>query len=244
MSSPLNTTPADYSWSVTIKSAFIHSLPIMSGFLFLGMAYGVYMRGLGFDAIYPILMALLIFAGSVEFISAGLLLLAFNPIYTFLMILMISARQIFYAISMLEKYHQAGRKKYYLISATVDESFAVNYSAKIKNNVDESWHMVFVTLFLHLYWVAGTVFGALVANILPFDLKGSEFAMTALFLVIFVEQWLKETSHRSSLIGLFVTLLALLLFGKTHFLIPAMIGILVLLTVQYKKSSILQNIEK
>lgn len=243
MSDPLMKIQQPFSWLYTIKSAFIHSLPILSGFLFLGMAYGVYMRALGFDAIYPILMALLIFAGSVEFVVAGLLLLAFNPLYTFLMILMISARQIFYAISMLEKYHQAGRKKYYLIASTVDESFAVNYSAKIKEGVDEGWHMVFVTLFLHLYWVAGTALGALLANVIPFDLKGSEFAMTALFLVIFVEQWLKETSHFSSILGLLATLLALLLFGKTHFLIPAMMTILLLLTLRYKQQRHLSSTE-
>ncbi len=230
----MSSSSSAFSWSATIHSAFKQSLPIMAGFLFLGTAYGVYMRALGFEPIYPILMALLIFAGSVEFIAAGMLVMAFNPLYTFLMIIMISARQIFYAISMLEKYHQSGAKKYYLISATVDESFAINYSAKIAPNVDESWHMVFVTLFLQMYWVCGAGIGAFLAEVLPFDLKGSEFAMTALFLVIFAEQWMKESSHISSLIGLGVTLGALLIFGKTHFLIPAMIGILVLLTLQRK----------
>lgn len=238
MSHHLNSSTPTILWSATIKSAFLHSLPIMSGFLFLGTAYGVYMRGLGFDAIYPILMALLIFAGSVEFVVAGLLLSVFNPIYTFLMILMISARQIFYAISMLEKYHQAGHKKYYLISATVDESFAVNYNAKLDKQIDESWHMVFVTLFLQLYWVCGSALGASLAHYLPFDLKGSEFAMTALFLVIFVEQWRKETSHFSSMLGIFATVFALLLFGQQHFLIPAMITILLLLTIKYKQNQV------
>lgn len=219
-----------YSMSATIRSAFIHSLPILAGFAFLGMAYGIYMRGLGFEPYYPILMALFIFAGSVEFIVAGMLLLVFNPLYTFIMVLMISARQIFYAISMLNKYHQAGWKKYYLIPTTVDESFAINYSAKLAPNIDESWHMVYVTLFLHIYWVGGTALGAFLADILPFSLKGSEFAMTALFLVIFAERWLSEKSHESSLIGLAVTVICLLLLGKEHFLIPAMVAILLVLT--------------
>lgn len=218
------------SLSATIRSAFIHSLPILSGFIFLGMAYGIYMRALGFDAWYPIIMAMIIFAGSVEFIVAGMLMSAFNPFYTFLMVFMVSARQIFYSISMLEKYHQAGAKKYYLITTTVDESFAINYNAKVADNVDENWHMVYVTLFLHFYWVSGTALGAFLADILPFDLKGSEFAMTALFLVIFAERWMSEKSHESSLIGFGVTLLALLVFGKDHFLIPAMVFILLILT--------------
>lgn len=214
----------------TVHSAFIHSLPILSGFLFLGMAYGIYMRALGFEPYYPILMALVIFAGSVEFIVAGMLVSVFNPLYTFVMVLMISARQIFYAISMLSKYHQAGAKKYYLISATVDESFAINYNAKLASHIDESWHMVYVTIFLQIYWVGGTALGAYLADILPFDLKGSEFAMTALFLVIFAERWMSEKSHESSLIGLGATLVALIIFGKDHFLIPAMVAILLLLT--------------
>lgn len=222
-------------WSLTIRSAFNHTLPILSGFAFLGMAYGIYMRSLGFDAIYPILMALFIFAGSVEFVVAGLLVLAFNPIYTFLLILMISARQIFYGIAMLDKYNTTGWKRFYLITATVDESFAINYTAKIDKSIDKMWHMILVTLFLHIYWVSGAAIGALVANMLPFDLKGAEFAMTALFIVIFLEQWHKEQYHESSLIGLGITALALILFGKHYFLIPAMVGILVYLTVRRKK---------
>lgn len=242
MSKDLKSKTRPILWKVIVKSAFIHSLPITLGFLFLGMACGIYMRSLGFDAIYPILMALFIFAGSVEFVVAGLLLLDFNPVYTFLIIVMISARQIFYAISMLEKYHQSGYKKYYLISATVDESFAVNYAAKLNSNIDEGWHMFFVTIFLHIYWVLGAAIGAYMTDILPFSLKGSEFAMTALFLVIFIEQWLKEQSHYSSLWGLFITLGALLMFGPTHFLIPAMFTMLFLLNIKYKESKKMEKI--
>lgn len=224
-----------FSWSATLHSAFKHSLPILSGFLFLGMAYGIYMRSLGFDSIYPILMAVFIFAGSVEFVVAGLLVVAFNPIYTFLLILMISARQIFYGIAMLDKYHTTGWKRIYLITTTIDESFAINYATKTEQPIDKIWHMIFVTLFLHLYWVSGTALGALLANILPFDLKGAEFAMTALFIVIFLEQWRKEQNHESSLIGLGITGLALILFGKQYFLLPAMFGILIILTLRRKK---------
>ncbi|SPX84459.1 AzlC family ABC transporter permease [Moraxella ovis] len=214
----------------TIKSAFIQSLPILSGFLFLGMAYGVYMRSLGFGAIYPIAMAFFIFAGSVEFVMASALLAAFNPLSVLLLIGMISARQIFYGISMLHKFKGiAGFKKFYLVSAMTDESFAINYSANIKDGIDKTWFMVFITIFLHIYWVIGAALGALLSDVLPFDLKGSEFAMTALFLVIFMEQWLKEDSHISSIIGLGISIVSLVIFGKDSFLIPAMAGILILL---------------
>lgn len=217
----------------TLKTAFTDSLPIMAGFIVLGTAYGIYMRSLGFEAFYPVLMATIIFAGSVEFIAAGFLLASFNPIYCFLITLMVSARQIFYSIAMLEKFHQAGRKKYYLISATVDESFAVIYNSDVdKSKVDYGWYMVFVTLMLQAYWITGAATGALLADYLPFSLKGSEFAMVALFLVIFLEAWLKEPTHESSLIGLGVTAVCLIIFGAKIFLIPAMLMILLLLTLR------------
>lgn len=228
------TTP--YSFKATAHQAFIESLPILSGFTFLGMTYGIYMHALGFGVWYPILMALFIFAGSVEFILAGLLVMSFNPWSVFLLILMISGRQIFYGISMLNKFADIrGFKRFYLISAMVDESFAINYIAKPKKDVDKAWFMVLVTLLLHIYWVVGAALGVLVGQLTPIDLTGSEFAMTALFLVIFIEQWQRERSHESSLVGLGMTALALIVFGKTHFLTPAMIGILLWLTLRRHK---------
>lgn len=219
--------------NANVRHAFAKSLPIMSGFLFLGMAYGVYMHSLGFAWWYPTVMAILIFAGSVEFIVAGMLVTAFNPSSVFLLVLMISVRQIFYGISMLDKFKDiTGVKRWYLVSAMTDESFAINYTADQKQGVDKAWFMVLVTLFLHIYWTVGAGLGALVGTFLPFDLKGAEFAMTALFLVIFVEQYKRENTHECSFLGIGMTALALIVFGKTHFLIPAMIGILVYLTLR------------
>lgn len=220
----------------TVRHAFVQSLPILSGFLFLGMAYGVYMQSLGFAWWYPVVMAVLIFAGSVEFITAGLLVMAFNPASVFLLVAMISVRQIFYAVSMLDKFKDVtGWKRWYLIAGMTDESFAINYTADTqKAGVDKAWFMVLITLFLHVYWVVGAGLGAVAGAVLPLDLKGAEFAMTALFLVIFVEQWKRETIHESSLLGLGMTALALVVFGKTHFLIPAMLGILVWLSIRKK----------
>lgn len=223
----------------TLTYAFYQSLPIMSGFIFLGIAYGVYMNSLGFGVLYPTLMALFIFAGSVEFIVAGVLLSTFNPLAVFLLVFMISGRQIFYGISMLDKFKDIrGIKRLYLISAMTDESFAINYTATLPESINKTYFMLFVTLFLHAYWVFGAFLGGILGDVLPINLKGSEFAMTALFLVIFMEQWLKEKNHLSSLIGIIITVLSLLVFGKDSFLIPAMAGILVLLTLFKKRLSI------
>lgn len=219
------------------KVAFPYSVPMIAGFLFLGIAYGIYMKALGFGFLYPTLMALLIYAGSVEFIAAGALIAPFSPISVLLITLMISARQIFYGISMLEKYGiHIGKKRWYLITTLVDESFSLNYMAKIPPHLDKGWYMFFVSLYLHIYWVLGAAMGNLFGTVLPFNLKGVEFSMTALFLVIFAENWLKEKSHESSLLGLGIALVFLLIIGKEYFLIPTLISIWLILTMRIAKS--------
>lgn len=218
------------------KAAFPYSVPMIAGFLFLGIAYGIYMKALGFGFLYPTLMALLIYAGSVEFIAAGALIAPFSPISVLLITLMISARQIFYGISMLEKYGiHIGKKRWYLITTLVDESFSLNYMAKIPPHLDKGWYMFFVSLYLHIYWVFGAVMGNLFGTVLPFNLKGVEFSMTALFLVIFAENWLKEKSHESSLLGLGIAFAFLLIIGKEYFLIPTLISIWLILTMRIAK---------
>lgn len=213
------------------KAAFPYSAPMIAAFLFLGISYGVYMKALGFNAWYPFLMAALIYAGSVEFIVAGALAAVFAPLQVLLITLMVSGRQIFYGISMLEKYGaHLGKKRWYLIVSLVDEAFSLNYMAKIPPHLDKGWYMVFVSLYLQIYWVVGAVLGNLFGEVLPFDLKGVEFAMTALFLVIFAENWMKEKSHESSLLGLGIALTALLAVGKENFLVPTLIGIWAVLT--------------
>nr|WP_314741829.1 azaleucine resistance protein AzlC [uncultured Haemophilus sp.] len=215
------------------KAALPYSAPMIAGFLFLGIAYGIYMKALGFGVLYPMLMALLIYAGSVEFIAAGALVAPFSPLSVFLIALMVSGRQIFYAISMLEKYGaHLGKKRWYLISGLVDESFSLNYMAKIPDHIDKGWYMFFVTFYLQVYWVIGASIGNLFGAMLPVNLEGMEFAMTALFLVIFAENWMKEKSHESSLLGLGIAFVSLLAVGKEHFLIPTLIGIWVVLTLR------------
>lgn len=218
------------------KAALPYSAPMIAGFLFLGVAYGIYMKALGFGVWYPMLMALLIYAGSVEFIAAAALIAPFSPLSVLLITLMVSGRQIFYGISMLEKYGaHLGKKRWYLISSLVDESFSLNYMANIPSHLDKGWYMFFVSLYLHIYWVLGAIVGNVFGGMLPVDLKGVEFAMTALFLVIFAENWMKEKSHESSLLGLGITLIFLLIVGKQHFLIPTLISIWLVLTLRRPK---------
>lgn len=215
-------------------AAFPFTLPILAGFLFLGMSYGTLMASRGFSFLYPCLMALTIFGGSLEFVAASMLLGSFAPLQTFIAALIIQARHLFYGISMLEKYKGTGLKKIYLIFGMCDESFSINYSAEIPKKVDRGWFMFFVTLLNQSYWVLGATIGGLIGSFVTFELKGLDFVMTALFVVIFLEQWLKEKKHYTALIGLFSSVLCLILFGAEDFLIPTMLCIVGLLTV-FKK---------
>lgn len=225
------------------KAAFPYSSPMIAGFLFLGISYGIYMKALGFDVLYPVLMAMLIYAGSVEFIVAASLVAPFAPWGVLLVCLIVSGRQIFYGISMLEKYGaHLGKKRWYLITSLVDEAFSLNYMAKVPSHINVGWYYFFVSLYLQIYWVVGAGLGNLFSNFLPFDLKGVEFAMTALFIVIFAENWLKESSHESSLLGLGITLLCLLIFGNTYFMLPTLLLIWAALT--FRRPKLAHKIER
>ena len=212
-------------------AAFPNTIPILAGFLFLGMTYGIYMNVSGFSFWYPCLMSLTIFAGSVEFVAVNLLLGAFHPIQALAMTLMLNARHLFYGISMLDRFRGLGLKKIYLIFGMCDETFSINYTAKIPPDVDRGWFMFFVTLLNHLYWFAGATLGGIFGSFITFSTKGLDFVMTAMFVVIFLEQWLKEKRHESSLLGICLSVLSLIAFGADGFLIPAMLSILAVLTL-------------
>ncbi len=213
------------------RAAFPHTIPIFAGFWFLGMTYGIYMNVSGFSFWYPMLMSLTIFAGSMEFVAVNLLLGAFHPLQAFAMTLMINARHLFYGISMLDKYRGIGWKKFYLIFGMCDESFSINYTAKIPEDVDSGWFMFFVTLLNHFYWFFGAVLGGIFGSFIRFNTEGLDFVMTAMFVVIFLEQWMKEKSHVSAIAGILLSLFCLIFFGADDFMIPAMLVIFVSLTL-------------
>ena len=217
-----------------LKAAFPHTIPIMTGFLFLGMTYGIYMNVSGFGFWYPMLMSMTIFAGSMEFVTVSMLLGGFHPIEALTMTLMINARHLFYGISMLDKYKGTGLKKLYLIFGMCDESFSINYTAKIPEDVDKGWFMMWVTVLNQFYWVLGSTLGGIFGSLLKFNTEGLSFVMTALFVVIFLEQWMKEKNHTSAIVGILLSVLCLVIFGKDSFIIPAMLCILVVMTLLRK----------
>ena len=225
------TVPRSEKLKKAFKAAFPYTIPIFAGFWFLGITYGIYMNVSGFSFWYPMLMSITIFAGSIEFVTVNMLLGAFNPLQAFAMTLMINARHLFYGISMLDKFRGLGWKKFYLIFGMCDESFSINYTADIPEDVDRGWFMFFVTLLNHIYWFSGATLGGVFGSLIHFDTEGLEFVMTAMFVVIFLEQWLKEKKHTSSLLGLGISLLCLTAFGADNFIIPAMLAITAVLTL-------------
>lgn len=217
-----------------LKAAMPYTIPICVGFLFLGMSYGFLMRSKGFSFVYPMLMSFFIFAGSMEFVTVNLLLSAFHPMYAFFLTLMVNARHLFYGISMLETYKNVGWKKLYLIYGMCDESFTINCTVTPPSDVDKGWFMFFVTLLNQIYWVSGATLGALLGYVIHFDTTGIEFVMTALFVVMFINQWEETRNHRFALTGLGCSLLCLLLFGAGNFIIPAMALIILCFTITKK----------
>ncbi|MBQ7082972.1 MAG: AzlC family ABC transporter permease [Oscillospiraceae bacterium] len=213
-----------------LAAAFPHTIPVLTGYAFLGVAYGIYMRVSGFPFWYPTLSSVVIFGGSLEFVLVSMLMSSFAPLQTFLMALMIQARHLFYGIALLEKYRHLGKMRFYLIFGMTDESFSVNCSAEIPDGVDKGWFYFFVTLLDHCYWVTACTVGGLLGSLISFDTQGLDFVMTAMFVVIFLNQLMKERKHYTALIGLLSSVGCLVLFGAESFLIPTMLTILLLLT--------------
>ncbi|WP_055427231.1 AzlC family ABC transporter permease [Bifidobacterium aesculapii] len=216
-----------------LKAAFPLTVPIALGFLFLGCSYGMLMGTKGFTFIWPMCMSMFIFAGSMEFVTVNLLLSAFNPIAAFLLALMVNARHLFYGLSMLGRFKGLGWKRPYLIFGMCDETFAINSSTRIPENVDRGWFYLWVTLLNQLYWVTGATLGGVIGSNIPFDTQGLDFVLTALFLVIFLDQWTgaKRREHLSAAIGILASIACLTLFGTKNFMIPAMAAMIILFTL-------------
>ena len=213
-----------------LRAAFPHTIPILTGFLFLGTAYGIYMNVSDFPFWVPMLTSAFVYGGSLEFVIVGMLLSPFAPLQTFLMALMIQARHLFYGVAMLDRFRGTGWKKPYLIFSLCDETFSVSYAAEPPLGVDRGWFMFFIALLNQFYWVFAATLGGLLGTLMTFSTEGLDFVMTAMFVVILLEQLLKEKNHCTALIGLGASAVCLAIFGADSFLIPAMLVILFLLT--------------
>ena len=215
----------------TIRQAFYTSIPVMAAYLVLGAGFGILMRNAGYGVLWAASMSLFVFAGSMQYVGVGLLTGGASILTMALTTVMVNARHLFYSISMIGRYKEAGKYKPYMIFGLTDETYSLLCDGKVPEGVDPNRYRFLVTLFNHSYWVTGSVLGSLLGAVLPFSTAGIEFSMTALFAASFTEQWLTTRDHFPALTGLLCTLLSLAVFGREHFLIPAMLLITLVLTL-------------
>lgn len=218
-----------------LRAAFPHTIPVLTGFLVLGMAYGVLMQTKGYGVVWSVLMSMIAFCGSMQFVAITLLTAAFHPLQAFLLSLMVNARHLFYGISMLEKYKGLGKFRGFLIYVLCDETFSIASSIEVPEGIERKYFYFFISLLDYFYWVFGTFLGGVIGGLLHFDTTGLDFVLTALFIVLFLEQWKKKENRTSGMIGIVGTAVSLWLFGADNLVIPAMVIILAVLTVGRKK---------
>lgn len=214
-----------------IKTAFVKSLPVMAGYVVLGIGFGILLKKAGYGVFWSFLMSFSIYAGSMQYVAISLLTSGASLISAALTTLMVNARHLFYGVSMIEKYKDAGKKKPYLIFALTDETYSLLCGEDYPEGEDPHWYAFFISVFNQFYWVAGCVIGSILGAMITFNTAGIDFAMTALFVTVFVEQWLTTKNHLPAIAGLACSIVCLLIFGSDSFLIPTMISITLVLAL-------------
>lgn len=208
--------------SAALRAAFPVSIPVLTGYIFLGMGYGVLMSRIGYGPGWTAFLSAAILGGTIQYVATGLLAAGFHPLNALIVSLLLNARHLFYGFSMLERYSGTGWKKPFLVFWLTDETFSLVCSDNIPSGVDKNWFRFFLSALNYLYWIAGGVLGNVAGNLFTFNSQGIEFVMTALFTVIVINQWREARTHYPAAAGLALSLISLALFGAGHFLIPAM----------------------
>ena len=209
-----------------LRAAFPATIPVMTGFLCLGLAYGVLMQSKGYGPLWSTLMSAVAFGGSMQFVAITLLTVAFDPIQAFLLSVMVNARHIFYGLALLDKYKGLGKVRAFLIYTLCDETFSLVSTLEPPPEADRKWYYFYVSLLDYIYWVVGTAAGGLLGALITFNTTGMDFALTALFVVLFLEQWKHRENRPAGVIGLACATVSLMVFGGENMVIPAMAMVL------------------
>ena len=239
----MNMKNKDSRDNTCLKKAFLATIPVMAGYVVLGIGFGMLLRARGYGVLWAFAMSLLIYAGSMQYVTIDLMTGGVSLITTALTTLAVNARHLFYGISMVDKYKGQKEKsfplkKYFLFWTLTDETYSLVCSDEPEKSGNAPKYYTYVSLFDYSYWVFGSVLGSLLGGVIPFSMEGIDFSLTALFLTVFVEQWLSTKNHLAALIGVGVSVLCLILFGSDKFLIPAMVLIAVSLIILRKKEGI------
>ena len=223
-----------------LKKAFTATLPIMAGYLVLGLGFGIILKSKGYGAIWAFAMSTVIYAGSMQYLAIDLICGGAGLLTTALTTLMVNARHLFYGISMVEKYKNAGKAKPYLIYALSDETYSLVCVDMDMEEGKRNKFCLFVTALDQFYWVLGSVLGSLLGAVITFNPEGMDFALTALFVTVFVEQWLSTKDHAAAMVGVAASVICLVIFGSGSFLIPSMVAITLALTLMRKRQEAVQ----
>lgn len=217
-----------------LRTAFLDTVPVMTGYLFLGFGFGILLRQSGYSAAWALAMSLFIYAGSMQYMAVSLLSGGAGLLTAALTTLVVNARHLSYGISMIDAYKGAGKKKPYLIFALTDETFSLVSRNRAPEGMSRQSYCFVVSLLDQIYWVAGSLLGSLAGSLLPINFEGIDFVLTALFVTIFVEQWLSTKNHMPAVIGVVSTVVCLWIFGRDIFLIPSMVVIALCLVLTQK----------
>ncbi len=219
------------SFKFELKTAFISTIPVLFGYLGLGIGFGILLRMKGYGVLWAFGMAVTMFAGSMQYVGVDVLAGGISLASAAVTTLLVNARHLFYGISLIEKYKNAGVKKLYLMFGLTDETYSLVCSDEKASQMEKPHRYYFmITLLDHCYWITGCVLGSLIGKAITFSVEGIDFVLTALFVTIFVDQWISNKNHLPAIVGVVVSVICLVIFGADNFLIPAMIGIFAVLT--------------
>ena len=217
------------------RKAFPYTIPVLTGYLFIGIAFGVMYAEKGYSFLWAILMSLLVYAGSGQYLAVNFFVPGFSFLQVIFLTFMVNVRHIFYGISLLEKFNKMGKKRWYMIFGLTDETYSLLCTTNVPEDVEEDKFLFAISIMNHSYWVLGSAIGAIAGTVLPINSEGIDFAMTALFVVIFVEQWMEKKNRIPEIIGVTVAIVALMVFGASSFVLPAMLAIVALLFIGRKR---------
>lgn len=217
-----------------LKTVFLDTVPVLTGYLFLGAGFGILLSEAGYGPGWAFLMSLCVYAGSGQYLLVNLLTAGASLVTNAVATLLVNVRHLFYGISLVDTYRDAGKKKHYMIFALTDETYSLVTQAKLPEGISKTAYCFWVSLFDQCYWILGCVLGNVAGFLLPVDFTGVSFVLTALFVTMFTEQWLTHKDHGPAIIGVVCTAVCLLIFGSEIFLIPSMAAIAGLLILRRK----------
>lgn len=223
------------SFAAAVRAAFPHTIPVLTGYLAVGIAYGVLMAAKGYNFLWSGFISAFAFCGSMQYVAITLLTTAFDPIQAFVLSLMVNARHLFYALALLPKYRKLGKLRYFMIYTLADEQFSLSSSVEPPEDVDPTLFYFSMNLLTWCYWVVSSMLGGLLGGLITFDLTGIDFALTALFVVLFIEQVIPRENRAPGVAGMVCSLVGLALFGADSMVIPAMVLTMAVLLLGRRK---------